>query len=34
MAVDYINMVYKMVAGEKTEFKVNYHPIFRNIIAL
>ena len=28
MAVDYINMMYKMVGAGKTEFKVNYHSDF------
>ena len=34
MAVDYINMINKMTAGGKTEIKSNFHPIFRNMIAL
>ena len=34
MAVDYINIINKMAASGKTEIKANFHPIFRNMIAL
>ena len=34
MAVDYINMIYKMAAGGKSDIKANFHQIFQNIIAL
>ena len=34
MAVDYINIINKMVASGKTEIKANFHTIFRNMIVL
>ena len=34
MAVDYINMIKKMVIGGKIDIKVKFHTIFRNMIAL
>ena len=34
MAVDYINIINKMADSGKREIKANFHPIFRNMIAL
>ena len=34
MAVEYINMINKMVAGGKTELRASFRQIFRKMIAL
>ena len=34
MVVDYINIINKMAGSGNSEIKANFHPIFRNMIAL